>query len=250
MYLCAYTPYAHTPCARIPLHAHTLCPRTFALVPWPPEIPKLSQPALPTTRLPTLPAPTLIPLIHFPPRTSAAILASETFDQAGQPQDQHDQHDQHDQQPHAFPTSAGFFPPEILLEVPGDYDLKAVDLFALGCVMLELVMGHATFKRGWLNKYGAEILQTRTADRASITALFEGSLRTCEQIIKDDHPSIVAPLFETLLNMDPARRVINPSTAMLSNSVCSYQQRYEQSATELVWSSAAILESRHTMHSL
>ncbi len=44
-----------------------------------------------------------------------------------------------------------FFAPEILLD--GSYDGRAADVWSLGCVMLEMLLGHAAFSQVWCPPY-------------------------------------------------------------------------------------------------
>jgi serine/threonine protein kinase len=169
-------------------HAHTRSPG---------DGPKLSGLALPI-RLLTTSTDTNADPFHSLPPTSAVALDMGPLGDAEQPQHR---------RAHSLPSSKGFFPPETLLEDPAGYELKPVDLFALGCVVLELVIGHSAFEVEWLRKYNNEAIYTGAANRALITTVFEESIHTCAQIVRHDHPSIAEHLFGSLLNIDPARRV-------------------------------------------
>ncbi|KAG5186869.1 kinase-like domain-containing protein [Tribonema minus] len=52
---------------------------------------------------------------------------------------------------HEFCGSPGFFAPEML--VRGAYDGKKADAWSLGCILLELVLGHEDFCRLWVSDF-------------------------------------------------------------------------------------------------
>eukprot|EP00979_Chaetoceros_neogracilis_P012155 scaffold3140_cov231-Chaetoceros_neogracile.AAC.1 len=55
--------------------------------------------------------------------------------------------------------SPGFFAPEMVTGTDSTYDGFAADVWSLGCVMLELIMGHDDFCRFWMTSYDYDILQ-------------------------------------------------------------------------------------------
>lgn len=55
--------------------------------------------------------------------------------------------------------SPGFFAPEMVTGKDPTYDGFAADVWSVGCVMLELIMGHDDFCRFWMTSYDYDILQ-------------------------------------------------------------------------------------------
>ena len=62
-----------------------------------------------------------------------------------------------------FVGSPGFVAPEIVMG--GEYDGKMVDAFSLGCIMLELVLGHDAFDSIWMNTYSNDSMSNGVAFR-------------------------------------------------------------------------------------
>ncbi|DAZ98529.1 TPA: LOW QUALITY PROTEIN: hypothetical protein N0F65_007028 [Lagenidium giganteum] len=58
-----------------------------------------------------------------------------------------------------FCGSPGFFAPEILLQER--YDGMKADVWSLGCILLEMVLGNATFASLWMNMYEFNTLKDR-----------------------------------------------------------------------------------------
>jgi len=56
-----------------------------------------------------------------------------------------------------FCGSPGFFAPEMILH--GAYHGDKADLWSVGCIMLELIMGHEQFCDVWMTSYDYDVLQ-------------------------------------------------------------------------------------------
>mmetsp|Transcript_732 Transcript_732/g.1207 ORF Transcript_732/g.1207 Transcript_732/m.1207 type:complete len:961 (-) Transcript_732:44-2926(-) len=66
-----------------------------------------------------------------------------------------------------FCGSPGFFAPEMILE-GGIYDGLLVDIWSIGCIMLELTLGHDKFCKKWMSAYDFEIIQRPSSFEDSI----------------------------------------------------------------------------------
>ena len=66
-----------------------------------------------------------------------------------------------DQRGRAFCGSPGFYAPEV---ATGDYDPWKVDVWALGCVALELLTGRDWFEEYWLQHYHNEDGEGRSTE--------------------------------------------------------------------------------------
>ncbi|OQS04418.1 kinase [Thraustotheca clavata] len=81
-----------------------------------------------------------------------------------------------------FCGSPGFFAPEILLQET--YDGFKADVWSLGCILLELVLGNAFFLSIWMSAYQLEVL----GDRALFRHMMQQNL---ENVVKAlDNPSM------------------------------------------------------------
>lgn len=58
-----------------------------------------------------------------------------------------------------FCGSPGFFAPEMI--TAGVYDGEKVDVWSVGCVLLELLLGHETFCDVWMSAYEIEIMRDK-----------------------------------------------------------------------------------------
>ncbi|KAJ1456955.1 kinase-like domain-containing protein [Pelagophyceae sp. CCMP2097] len=68
-----------------------------------------------------------------------------------------------------FVGSPGFFAPEILLQA--SYDAERVDVWSLGCVVLELLEGHSGFEARWLDRvYNEDSLGNVETFKAGVDA--------------------------------------------------------------------------------
>lgn len=73
-----------------------------------------------------------------------------------------------------FSGSPGFVAPEIVTD--DEYDGSKIDAFSLGCVLLELVLGHGSFDSIWMVPYSNESMSDRAAFRNNLN-LALGQLR-------------------------------------------------------------------------
>lgn len=69
---------------------------------------------------------------------------------------------------HEFCGSPGFFSPEMIL-AGGYYSGNSADLWSVGCIMLEMLLGHELFGRVWMTTYDYDILQDPAKFEISIT---------------------------------------------------------------------------------
>jgi len=70
-----------------------------------------------------------------------------------------------------FCGSPGFFAPEMIIH--GTYFGDKADVWSIGCILLELILGHEKFCDVWMASYDYEILQNKT----SFTRSIEDTLR-------------------------------------------------------------------------
>ena len=78
--------------------------------------------------------------------------------------------------------SPGFFAPEMI--TLGRYDGRRADVWSLGCILLELVLGHEQFYAVWMSAYDHEVIQSpqrfgeriRDATRATTALLGDGAV--------------------------------------------------------------------------
>ena len=66
-----------------------------------------------------------------------------------------------------FCGSPGFFAPEMVLG-GGKYNGLLVDVWSIGCIMLELTLGHERFCKNWMSAYDFEIIQRPSSFEDSI----------------------------------------------------------------------------------
>eukprot|EP00596_Hydrurales_sp_CCMP1899_P003596 CAMPEP_0119038458 /NCGR_PEP_ID=MMETSP1177-20130426/7418_1 /TAXON_ID=2985 /ORGANISM="Ochromonas sp, Strain CCMP1899" /LENGTH=804 /DNA_ID=CAMNT_0007001095 /DNA_START=485 /DNA_END=2900 /DNA_ORIENTATION=+ len=64
-----------------------------------------------------------------------------------------------DSQLNLFCGSAGFFAPEMI--IAGEYDGGKVDVWSIGCILLELLFGYRRFTDEWMVAYDYEVLQSK-----------------------------------------------------------------------------------------
>jgi serine/threonine protein kinase len=67
-----------------------------------------------------------------------------------------------------FCGSPGFFAPEMF--VTGKYDGKQADVWSIGCILLELLVGHDTFGECWMTAYDSEYMRKKSMFREEIVA--------------------------------------------------------------------------------
>ena len=69
------------------------------------------------------------------------------------------------------PSRTGFFAPEMIIH--GTYFGDKVDVWSIGCILLELILGHEKFCDVWMSSYDYEVLQ----EKSSFTLSIEATLR-------------------------------------------------------------------------
>ncbi|GMI23922.1 hypothetical protein TeGR_g7634 [Tetraparma gracilis] len=67
-----------------------------------------------------------------------------------------------------FCGSPGFFAPEMF--VSGEYDGLQADVWSIGCILLELLVGHDTFGECWMTAYDSEYMKSKKGFRTEIQA--------------------------------------------------------------------------------
>ncbi len=79
-----------------------------------------------------------------------------------------------------FCGSPGFFAPEMIVQ--SCYYGDQADIWSIGCVILELVLGHEMFCDKWMSAYDYEVLQNKlsfiTAVKDAVKALFPASFKS------------------------------------------------------------------------
>ncbi len=71
-----------------------------------------------------------------------------------------------------FCGSPGFFAPEMI--TVGSYYGDKVDIWSVGCILLELILGHQTFCDAWMAAYDYEILQQKDRFQEEIATTVSG----------------------------------------------------------------------------
>ena len=71
-----------------------------------------------------------------------------------------------------FCGSPGFFAPEMIL-FGGTYNGLLVDIWSIGCIMLELCLGHSEFCSSWMTAYDYNSIQRESMFEDSITSAVE-----------------------------------------------------------------------------
>ena len=98
-----------------------------------------------------------------------------------------------------FVGSPCFFAPKILLD--GSYDGRAADVWSLGCVMLEMLLGHAAFSQVWCPPY--DQLKNDDKFRAAIHVAVQEVKAGCTECT----PSPLYLLLDKILELQPYRRI-------------------------------------------
>jgi len=101
----------------------------------------------------------------------------------------------HDKGLSEFCGSPGFFAPEMILN-GGRYNGLLVDVWSIGCIMLELTLGHDEFCKSWMTAYDYNSIQRESIFEDTITDAVEGldlskvSVRSSERsCVHCDRPS-------------------------------------------------------------
>ena len=87
---------------------------------------------------------------------------------------------------HDFVGSPGFFAPEMLRHA--NYSARKVDLWSLGCVVLELLLGHGQFDKVWMDSYAHRALQ----DVALFDRLLSSAVETVRNTTRWPSPELRA----------------------------------------------------------
>ena len=99
--------------------------------------------------------------------------------------------------------SPGFFAPEVLLTK--EYDPFKVDVWGIGCVALELLMGRHWFAKHWLAHFDS--LRKRDANLVKFDAGLHDVLdATQKHLLATDLPFDAADFVLAALNLSPAGR--------------------------------------------
>ena len=98
-----------------------------------------------------------------------------------------------------FVGSPCFFAPEILLD--GSYDGRAADVWSLGCVMLEMLLGHAAFSQVWCPPY--DQLKNDDKFRSAIHVAVQEVKAGCTECTR----SPLYLLLDKILELQPYRRM-------------------------------------------
>ncbi|GMI06397.1 hypothetical protein TrLO_g3734 [Triparma laevis f. longispina] len=102
-----------------------------------------------------------------------------------------------------FCGSPGFFAPEMVLG-GGKYNGLAVDVWSIGCILLELTLGHDVFCKSWMSAYDFEIIQRPSA--------FEDSIHEAvENLNLDSMNAHMEDFIKQLLVIDPECRASSES---------------------------------------
>lgn len=106
-----------------------------------------------------------------------------------------------------FCGSPGFFAPEMILT--GNYYGSRIDTWSVGCILLELVLGHERFCDTWMGSYDYELMQDKFKFGAEISATVKKlpEVLTFTPALND---FIVA-----MLKVDPMQRPIAKSACQL-----------------------------------
>ena len=97
-----------------------------------------------------------------------------------------------------FCGSPGFFAPEMVLG-GGKYNGLLVDVWSIGCIMLELSLGHDIFCKSWMSAYDFDIIQRPSA--------FEDAIENAVSRLNLGCMSVeMADFVKQVLVIDPSQR--------------------------------------------
>jgi serine/threonine protein kinase len=97
-----------------------------------------------------------------------------------------------------FCGSPGFFAPEMLLNA--NYQGMKADIWSMGCIFLELLIGNELFWGHWMVSYDVEVLQDKNRFRNEIVA----STEELPEILQ--FSTALNSLLVTILQVDPSKR--------------------------------------------
>jgi serine/threonine protein kinase len=107
-----------------------------------------------------------------------------------------------------FSGSPGFFAPEMF--VAGSYDGFKADVWSIGCILLELLVGHDTFQECWMTAYDDEYMKSKRRFRNEIESgvaelkelRLPSKLSNFLQLLLNDVDGLTRPSVATLLKDD------------------------------------------------
>lgn len=97
-----------------------------------------------------------------------------------------------------FCGSPGFFPPEMLLD--GEYYGDKVDVWSIGCIALELLLGHDIFSESWLSSYQHHIIQSKISFERRIAE----SVNDVPPLLQ--YSSTLKALIQEFITINPKKR--------------------------------------------
>ena len=97
-----------------------------------------------------------------------------------------------------FCGSPGFFAPEMITQ--GVYDGEKVDVWSVGCVLLELLLGHERFCDVWMASYELEVMRDKNRFHEDVTA----SVNYLPQVL--DYSSELVDFVVAILTVDSKER--------------------------------------------
>ncbi|KAF0684945.1 Aste57867_23102 [Aphanomyces stellatus] len=92
-----------------------------------------------------------------------------------------------------FCGSPGFFAPEMLLHE--SYDGQKADVWSVGCILLELILGNTFFLQTWMTAYQLDVL----SDRQHFHKLIQANIATTQQTLADAAIDAYSPKVKSLL---------------------------------------------------
>mmetsp|Transcript_28657 Transcript_28657/g.57332 ORF Transcript_28657/g.57332 Transcript_28657/m.57332 type:complete len:736 (+) Transcript_28657:30-2237(+) len=127
-----------------------------------------------------------------------------------------------------FCGSPGFFAPEMVLG-GGKYNGLLVDVWSIGCIMLELSLGHDIFCKSWMSAYDFDIIQRPSA--------FEDAIDTAVSDLKLELMNEeMVEFIRKVLVIDPSKRISSEEMLDLSwfrgHSKVSKKRRYQSESMQ------------------
>ena len=99
-----------------------------------------------------------------------------------------------------FCGSPGFFAPEMITE--GAYDGEKIDVWSVGCVLLELVLGHERFCDVWMSSYELDVMR----DKKRFAEDVDESVQYLPKVLEDFSPELV-DFIVAILKIDSKERL-------------------------------------------